>query len=62
MIDPFGPPYPSDQAHAPKGHIWRKPSEGLSYGCMAKGAHSGSGGRVAKFMVAVSYGNGSDPV
>ena len=49
---------PSDQARAPKGRIWRKPSEGLSYGCTAKGAHSGSGGRVAKFMVAVSYGNG----
>ena len=31
---------------------------GLSYGCTAKGAHSGSGGTVAKFMVAVSYGNG----
>ena len=25
---------------------------------MAKGAHSESGGRVAEFMVAVSYGNG----
>lgn len=49
---------PSDQARAPKGRIWRKPREGLSYGCTAKGAHSGSGGRVAKFMVAVSYGNG----
>ena len=49
---------PSDQARTPKGRIWRKPSEGLSYGCTAKGAHSGSGGRVAKFMVAVSYGNG----
>ena len=40
------------------GRIWRKPSEGLSYVCTAKGAHSGSGGRVAKFMVAVSHGNG----
>ena len=49
---------PSDQARARKGRIWRKPREGLSYGCTAKGAHSGSGGRVAKFMVAVSYGNG----
>ena len=48
---------PSDQARAPEGRIWRKPSGGLSYGCTAKGAHSGSGGRVAKFMVAVSYGN-----
>ena len=49
---------PSDQARAPKGRFWRKPSEVLSYGCTAKGAHSGSGGRVAIFMVAVSYGNG----
>ena len=49
---------PLDQARAPKGRIWRKPREGLSYGCTAKGAHCGSGGRVAKFMVAVSYGKG----
>ena len=30
----------------------------VSYGCTAKGAHCGSGGRVVEFMVAVSYGKG----
>ena len=30
----------------------------IKQGCTATGAHSGSGSRVAKFMVAVSYGNG----
>ena len=34
---------PLNQARAPKGRIWRKPREGLSYGCTAKGAHCGSG-------------------
>lgn len=48
---------PLDQAWAPKGCIWRKQREGLSYGCTAKEAHCGRG-RVAKFMVAVSYGKG----
>ena len=38
--------------------MWRKPSEGLCDGCTAKGAHLGSGGRVVKFMVTVSCGNG----
>ena len=49
---------PLDQARAPKGRIWRKPREGLSYGGTAKEAHCGSWGRVAKFRVAVSYGKG----
>ena len=49
---------PYDQARAPKGKIWRKPQEGLARGCTAKGAHCGSGGRVAKFFVAISYGKG----
>jgi len=38
--------------------MWRKPSEGLSQYCTAKGAHVGSGGRVVKFMVAISYEEG----
>ena len=49
---------PADQARAPKGRIWRKPREGLARGCTAKGSHCGSGGRVAKFMVAISYREG----
>ena len=49
---------PADQAWAPSGRIWRKEEEGLAFGCTAKGSHSGTGGRVAKFMIALSYGKG----
>ena len=42
-----------DQARAPKGRIWRKQREGLLWVY-----HCGSGGRVVKFMVAVSYRKG----
>ena len=49
---------PYDQARAPKGKIWRKPQEGLDRGCTAKGAHCGSGGLLADFLVAISYGKG----
>ena len=49
---------PADQARAPSGRIWRKEQEGLALGCTAKGAHCGSGGRVARFMVGMSYGHG----
>ena len=47
-----------DQARAPKGRVWRKRSEGLTRGCLAKGSKSGTGGKVAKFMVAISYSKG----
>lgn len=49
---------PADQARSTQGRIWRKPEEGLSIGCTAKGSHCGSGGRMAKFMVAISYREG----
>ena len=49
---------PLDQACAPKGRIWRKMSEGLKIGCTAKGRKEGTGGRVLKVMVAISYGKG----
>ena len=45
---------PADQARSTQGRIWPKPEEGLSIGCTAKGSHCGSGGRMAKFMVAIS--------
>lgn len=32
--------------------------EGVSIGCTAKGSHCGSGGRMAKFMVTISYQEG----
>ena len=44
---------PLDDARAPIGNIWRKRKEGLSV--TAKGKHVGSGGRVVKMIVAISY-------
>lgn len=49
---------PLDQARAPKGRVWRKKSEGLKQGCLAKGSKVGTGGKVAKMMVAISHGKG----
>lgn len=49
---------PLDQARAPKGRVWRKRSEGLTQGCLAKGSKSGTGGKVAKFIAAISHGKG----
>ena len=49
---------PADQARAPSGRIWRKQQEGLAFGCTAKGSHCGTGGRVARFMIALSYAKG----
>lgn len=47
-----------DQAIAPRGRIWRKPSEGLAFGCTAKGKKVGTGGEVLHLFVAISYGKG----
>jgi len=47
---------PKDQAFAPTTREWRKPNEGLSFGCTSKGKKEGS--RQAKFMVAISYNRG----
>lgn len=49
---------PSDQARAPKTMAWRRPNEGLKYKCTAKGSHEGTGGKVAHFIAAISYGKG----
>ena len=49
---------PMDQARAPNGRVWRKKSEGLAQGCLAKGCKAGTGGKVAKMMVAISHGKG----
>jgi hypothetical protein len=49
---------PLDHALAPKGRVWRKRSEGLTPGCTAKGQKTGTGGRVVKLMVAISYDKG----
>lgn len=47
---------PMDQAFAPQAREWRRPNEGLSYGCTAKGKKEGS--TQVKFMVAISYDRG----
>ena len=47
---------PLDDARTPQGKVWRKRNEGLS--CTAKGSHVGSGGRVVKMIVAISYRKG----
>jgi hypothetical protein len=49
---------PLDQALAPKGRVWHKRSEGLTPGCTAKWQKTGTGGRVVKLMVAISYDKG----
>ena len=49
---------PLDQARAPKTRIWRKKSEGLQRGCLAKGQKVGNGGRTVKMIVAISHKSG----
>ena len=49
---------PLDQARAPKARVWRKKSEGLAPGCIAKGRKEGTGGKVLRLMVAISYNKG----
>jgi len=40
----------------PKGDSGEKKSEGLTQGCLAKGSKVGTGGKVAKMMIAISHG------
>ena len=47
---------PADQARTPQGRVWRRACEGLIQGCTAKGCKEGSGGRILRLMVAISYG------
>ena len=47
---------PFDMATAPRAREWRKPNEGLNYGCVAKGSKEGV--RNANFMVAICYSKG----
>jgi len=49
---------PVDQARTPKSRIYRKANEGLLRCCTTKGRKEGSGGSVAKFVVAISHGKG----
>ena len=47
---------PLDQARAPKCREWRKPCEGLQYGCTAKGQKEGVTN--CNFMVGISFNRG----
>ena len=47
-----------DQARAPHRRIWRKACEGLLQGCVAKGNKAGTGGKLVKMIVAITYSNG----
>ncbi len=49
---------PAENATAPKGRVWRKVTEGTSYGCTGKGSKEGTGGKVVKLIVAISYNEG----
>lgn len=49
---------PKEQALAPRGRVWRKKSEGLARGCTAKGKKEGTGGKLVKVIVAISYNHG----
>ena len=49
---------PFDEAKSVKSMTWRQRSEGLDPLCTAKGSHTGSGGRIAHFIVAISFNKG----
>ena len=49
---------PLDQALAPQGRVWRKKSEGLAHGCLSKGRKEGTGGKLLRLIVAISYDKG----
>ena len=51
---------PRDQALPPRTMAWSKSSVGLTFQQTAKGSHEGSGGKVARFLMAIisSYRHG----
>ena len=49
---------PAAEAKTPRGKIWRQHNKGLNPLCTVKGSHTGSGGKVIKMFVAISYGKG----
>ena len=50
---------PADKPSARHSRIWHKKCEGLICGCTSKGGKVGSGGKVVKVIMAVSYSKGS---
>ena len=49
---------PFDEAKSVKSRTWRQRSEGLDPLCTTKGSHTGSGGRIAHFIVEISFNKG----
>ena len=49
---------PCENAKSARTRTWRKSTEGLHVNCTAKGKKEGTGGKVAKFMVAIAHGKG----
>ena len=49
---------PLDQARSPPTMSWRRPADGLPFQHTVKGSHEGTGGKVARFLVAIAYGKG----
>ena len=49
---------PLKVATAPKARIWRKRGEGLTFGCTAKGNKEGTGSKLVKLFVAITYSEG----
>lgn len=49
---------PCKQAKTRRTRMWRKRGEGLKKECSAKGKKEGTGGKMAKFMVAIAHGKG----
>ena len=47
-----------ERARAPKVRVRRKKCEGLAPGCIEKGHKEGTGGKVLRLMVAISYNKG----
>lgn len=49
---------PQAGAKCPRARIWRQRGEGLSFGCTAKDSKEGTGRRLVKLFVAITYGEG----
>lgn len=49
---------PRNNALGNAARTWRRKGERLNLNCTASGRHEGVGGKVAKFMVAITYGQG----
>ena len=49
---------PCAHAKSVRTRTWRMKNEGLSINCTGKGKKEGTGGSVAKFMVAIAFGKG----